>query len=74
MKRGRLANRRAHSRFRLLLDFAGSPSSRNVPDPYYGGMLGFERVLDLLEEAMGGLLDELERIAALRTNEGVQGG
>jgi hypothetical protein len=40
-----------------------------VPDPYYGGTLGFERVLDLVEEAMTGLLDELERLAALRMAE-----
>lgn len=53
-------------KIRLLLEFAADGGRRNVPDPYYGGTLGFERVLDLLEEAMGGLLDELERIAALR--------
>ena len=37
-----------------------------MPDPYYGGMLGFERVLDLVEEAMAGLLDELDRMAISR--------
>jgi low molecular weight protein-tyrosine phosphatase len=31
----------------------------DVPDPYYGGEDGFEDVLDLVEEAAGGLLDEL---------------
>lgn len=51
-------------KIRLLLEFAGDVANRNVPDPYYGGMLGFERVLDLVEEAMAGLLDELERRAA----------
>ncbi|MNQ95214.1 Low molecular weight protein-tyrosine-phosphatase YfkJ [compost metagenome] len=30
-----------------------------VPDPYYGGEEGFERVLDLLEQACDGLLREL---------------
>lgn len=30
-----------------------------VPDPYYGGAEGFEQVLDLLEDACGGLLEEL---------------
>lgn len=54
------------SKVRLLLEFAESPDGRNVPDPYYGGNLGFERVLDLVEEAMGGLLDELERMAGNR--------
>jgi len=31
----------------------------DVPDPYYGGDLGFENVLDLLEEACALLLDKL---------------
>ena len=30
-----------------------------VPDPYYGGGAGFERVLDLVEEASRGLLKTL---------------
>ncbi|KAG2483017.1 hypothetical protein HYH03_018097 [Edaphochlamys debaryana] len=33
--------------------FKGQPE---VPDPYYGGPAGFERVLDLLEDACEGLL------------------
>jgi protein-tyrosine phosphatase len=32
----------------------------SVPDPYYGGQKGFELVLDLLEDACGGLLEELQ--------------
>jgi len=31
-----------------------------VPDPYYGGPEGFERVLDLLEDGCKGLLDHLQ--------------
>lgn len=31
-----------------------------VPDPYYSGAEGFELVLDLLEDACAGLLDELK--------------
>ena len=31
-----------------------------VPDPYYGGEDGFEQVLDLLEDACGGLLNDLK--------------
>jgi len=40
----------------LLLDFLPDSPLREVPDPYYGGMKGFERVLDLVEEASKGLL------------------
>ena len=35
----------------LFLKKYGSLSEHNVPDPYYGGGQGFERVLDLLEDA-----------------------
>lgn len=31
-----------------------------VPDPYYGGAAGFERVLDLLEDASQGLLEHIQ--------------
>jgi protein-tyrosine phosphatase len=32
----------------------------HVPDPYYGGASGFEYVIDLLEDACAGLLNEIE--------------
>lgn len=32
-----------------------------VPDPYYGGASGFENVLDILEDACAGLLEELTK-------------
>lgn len=35
------------------------PDAYYVPDPYYGGSQGFELVLDLLEDACQGLLDDL---------------
>lgn len=50
-----------HSRIRLLMDFAEEAPVRHVPDPYYGGAPGFEQVLDLLEQASEGLLDEVLR-------------
>lgn len=34
---------------------------REVPDPYLGDVLGFERVLDLIEAGVGALLDQWER-------------
>jgi protein-tyrosine phosphatase len=42
----------------LFLSYA-SVSETEVPDPYYGGAAGFERVLDLVEEASRGLLETL---------------
>ncbi len=47
------------ARIRLFLEFAPAVEEEDVPDPYYGGPVGFERVLDLAEEASQGLLDEL---------------
>jgi protein-tyrosine phosphatase len=44
---------------RPLLDFATGSPEREVPDPYYGGPDGFERVLDLVEEASEGLLEDI---------------
>ncbi len=44
---------------RLFLEFAESRRENEVPDPYYGGAAGFERVLDLVEEASQGLLETL---------------
>ena len=49
-----------HEKIRLFLDFAQSPE-REVPDPYYGGASGFERVLDLVEDASKGLLERVRR-------------
>ena len=45
-------------RIRLFLDFGSGPETE-VPDPYYGGATGFERVLDLVEDASRGLLESL---------------
>ena len=38
-----------------------SSQDKEVPDPYYGGASGFEKVLDLLEDGCSSLLDELEQ-------------
>lgn len=44
---------------RLYLDFSPE-ETREMPDPYYGGTDGFERVLDLVESGAAGFLDHLE--------------
>lgn len=48
-----------HSKLRLFLEFAESHPGNEVPDPYYGGAAGFERVLDLVEEASSALLEKI---------------
>jgi len=52
----RLMPAESRSRVRLFMDFAPSHEPREVPDPYYGGESGFERVLDMVELAAEGLL------------------
>lgn len=47
-----------HDKIRLFLEFS-SAEEDDVPDPYYGGAAGFDRVLDLVEEASRGLLETL---------------
>lgn len=47
-------------KLRLFLEFAAADETE-VPDPYYGGTAGFERVLDLVEDASRGLLETLTR-------------
>ena len=48
-------------RVHLFLDFAPDLPEREVPDPYYGGSGGFERVMDLVEEAAQGLLTDIRQ-------------
>jgi protein-tyrosine phosphatase len=45
----------------LLMDFAPHLDVAEVPDPYYGGPAGFERVFDLVEAAAKGLLSKLKQ-------------
>jgi protein-tyrosine phosphatase len=50
----------AAEKVRLLREFdPASSGALDVPDPYYGGDRGFETVLDLVEAACRGLIDEL---------------
>lgn len=48
-------------KLRLFLDFAPGLGLSEVPDPYYGGTAGFERVLDLVEEASRELINYLRK-------------
>ena len=50
----------------LLRTFEPDPDDQDVPDPYYGGPEGFDRVFDIVERACAGLLDHLVREHGLR--------
>jgi protein-tyrosine phosphatase len=45
----------------LFLQYAAGLEEEEVPDPYYGGVKGFEHVLDLVETAAQGLLQVLRQ-------------
>lgn len=42
---------------RMMCDFCRYHQLKEVPDPYYGGPQGFNRVIDLLVDACEGVLD-----------------
>lgn len=46
-------------KLQLFLDYAPHLHEREVPDPYYGGPQGFEWVLDMIEAASKGLMDDI---------------
>ncbi|HLA74538.1 MAG TPA: low molecular weight protein-tyrosine-phosphatase [Gammaproteobacteria bacterium] len=46
-------------KLKLFMEFAPHLNQPEVPDPYYGGASGFERVLDMVEEAARGLLEDI---------------
>lgn len=50
-----------HARIGLFLDYSPDLAGREVPDPYYGAMNGFEEVLDLVEAGADDLLSHLRR-------------
>jgi protein-tyrosine phosphatase len=47
-------------KIRYFLEYAPHLGTREVPDPYYGGKYGFERVLDMVEDAALGFLHSLQ--------------
>jgi protein-tyrosine phosphatase len=55
----RMAQPSAAPKLKLVMSYARRFKEEEVPDPYYGGPRGFERVLDMLEDAAQGLLESL---------------
>jgi protein-tyrosine phosphatase len=50
----------AEYKLQMFLSYAPNLEYDEVPDPYYGGPTGFERVLDMIEEAAAGLLQDIQ--------------
>jgi protein-tyrosine phosphatase len=56
----RLCPKGREDRLTLFMDFAPDWNIKDVPDPYYGGADGFERVLDMIEDGSRALLTHLK--------------
>jgi protein-tyrosine phosphatase len=44
----------------MMREYDPNPEDGNVPDPYYGGMKGFENVYQILDRSTKALLEELK--------------
>ncbi|NOS75579.1 MAG: low molecular weight phosphotyrosine protein phosphatase [Methyloglobulus sp.] len=53
------------TKVKYFLEYAPHLGIREVPDPYYGEKLGFERVLDMVEDASLGFLESLQKSGKL---------
>ncbi len=49
------------NKIKYFLEYAPHLDTLEVPDPYYGGKYGFERVLDMVEEASVGFMEALKQ-------------
>ena len=57
----RLATPEQQERIKLFMDYARSFDDDEVPDPYYGLGQGFDLVLDMVEDASLGLIEEIKK-------------
>ncbi|BBA79325.1 low molecular weight phosphotyrosine protein phosphatase [cyanobacterium endosymbiont of Rhopalodia gibberula] len=49
------------NKVRLICEFMTQHHEKQILDPYYGGRAGFDKVIDLLLDACGGLLEEIRQ-------------
>lgn len=56
----RIAPPEVHDRIKLFMDYARNFDDDEVPDPYYGLGHGFDLVLDMVEDASLGLVEDLK--------------
>lgn len=57
----RIANAEQQRRIKLFMDYARNFDDDEVPDPYYGLGHGFDLVLDMVEDAAQGLIEEIRK-------------
>ena len=56
----RLASPEQHEKIKLFMDFSKNFDDNEVPDPYYGLGHGFDLVLDMVEDAAQGLIEDIK--------------
>ncbi len=59
-----------HGKIRRLLSFSRKYPNLDVVDPYYGGPQGFEENLDMIEDAVQGLIREITGASQPRMRSG----
>jgi protein-tyrosine phosphatase len=57
----RIATIEQQKRIKLFMDYARNFDDDEVPDPYYGLGHGFDLVLDMVEDAAQGLIEEIRK-------------
>ncbi|KAH9606441.1 hypothetical protein KSS87_002839 [Heliosperma pusillum] len=53
------ADKKVEILVKLMCSYCKRHEEKEVPDPYYGGQQGFEKVLDILDDACESLLDSI---------------
>lgn len=57
----RMAMPEQRDRIKLFMDYARNFDDDEVPDPYYGLGHGFDLVMDMVEDAAQGLIEEIQK-------------
>ena len=57
-----LRDRQSRAEIRFFSSFCAANPLGHVPDPYYGGAAGFEKVADIVEDGCRGLLKHLRTL------------
>lgn len=53
--------KQSHDQIHLMRDFQPNAAAEEVPDPYYGGEDGFEKVYQILDESIRELIAKLQK-------------
>jgi len=53
-------NQEEREKVKMILNEINPDSNKSVPDPYYGGENGFQKVYDLLDEACNKIVTQIE--------------